>query len=223
MEKKIRLGIIGIGNMGTGHTMSVMEGKCPDLTLAAVADINPARLAWVKETYGDGIALFEDADAMIESGLVDACIVSVPHYFHPRYVIACLEHGLHVMCEKPAGVYTKQVREMIAAADRHPDLKFGMMFNQRTNWIYRAMHDLVKSGKYGQIRRTNWLVTNWYRPQCYYDSGAWRATWSGEGGGVLLNQCPISLTCISGSAACRHGWMPICITANGTTLRSKTM
>lgn len=97
------------------------------------------------------------------------------------------------MVEKPAGVYTKQVREMCEEAEKHPDVVFGMMFNQRTNCIYRKMRELVQSGKYGEIRRTNWIITNWYRPQAYYDSGDWRATWSGEGGGVLLNQCPHQL------------------------------
>jgi len=105
----------------------------------------------------------------------------------------CMKRSIHVMVEKPAGVYTKQVREMNEEAARHPEVKFGMMFNQRTNHIYRKMKELVASGKYGQIRRTNWLITNWYRPQAYYDSGDWRATWSGEGGGVLLNQCPHQL------------------------------
>ena len=97
------------------------------------------------------------------------------------------------MSEKPAGVYTKQVREMIAVADQHPEVVFGMMFNQRTNHIYRKLREIIASGVYGNIRRTNWLITNWYRPQAYYDSGAWRATWSGEGGGVLMNQCPHQL------------------------------
>ncbi len=97
------------------------------------------------------------------------------------------------MVEKPAGVYTKQVREMNAEAEKHPEVVFRMMFNQRTNHIYRKMRELVTSGKYGHIRRTNWIITNWYRPQAYYDSGDWRATWSGEGGGVLLNQCPHNL------------------------------
>lgn len=101
--------------------------------------------------------------------------------------------GLHVMCEKPAGVYTLDVRRMIAEADRHPELVFGMMFNQRTNHVYRKMHEIVASGALGEIRRTSWIITSWYRPQFYYDSGDWRATWSGEGGGVLLNQCPHQL------------------------------
>ena len=191
--EKLRLGIIGFGNMGTSHARNVNDGKCPDFDLAAIADINPDRIAWGKENLPDTITYFTDATAMLDSGLIDACIVAVPHYDHPRYAMECMKRGIHVMVEKPAGVYTKQVREMNEEAARHPEVKFGMMFNQRTDHIYRKMRELVQSGKYGEIRRVNWLITNWYRTQAYYDSGSWRATWSGEGGGVLLNQCPHNL------------------------------
>jgi len=191
--EKIRLGILGVGNMGLSHGKKVFEGKCPDFELTAIADGVPERRAVARETFGEGVRLFESAEAMLDSGCIDACIVAVPHYDHPKYAMACMERGIHVLVEKPAGVYTKQVREMNEAAEKHPEVVFGLMFNQRTNHIYRKMRELVRSGKYGQIRRTNWLITNWYRPQCYYDSGAWRATWAGEGGGVLLNQCPHQL------------------------------
>ena len=193
MEKKIKLGIIGIGNMGTGHAKNILTGKCPEFELVAAADINPDRLAWAKESLSPDVTYFDDALKMLDSGLIEACMVCVPHYDHPKYAMECMKRGIHVMVEKPAGVYTKQVREMNEEAKKHPDVVFGMMFNQRTNCIYRKMRELVQSGKYGQLRRTNWIITNWYRPQCYYDSGNWRATWSGEGGGVLLNQCPHQL------------------------------
>jgi len=188
----VRIGIIGIGNMGSGHFVNICSGKCPEIVVSAVCDINPERLNWVKSQVGDRVKYFDDAIKMLDSGEIDACIVAVPHYFHPTYVIECLKRDIHVMCEKPAGVYTKAVREMNEAA-KHSKAKFGMMFNQRTDCVYRKMRELVQSGKYGQIRRTNWIITNWYRPQVYYNSGAWRATWSGEGGGVLLNQCPHNL------------------------------
>ena len=191
--KKVRLGIIGIGNMGSGHARNIKAGMCPEIEVTAVADINPARLEWAKAELGEDVALFDNAETMLDSGKIDACIVSVPHYDHARYVIECMKRGIHVMCEKPAGVYTLQVRQMIEEADKHPEAVFGMMFNQRTNCVYRKMRELVQSGAYGQIKRTNWIITDWYRPQAYYDSGNWRATWSGEGGGVLLNQCPHQL------------------------------
>ena len=193
MDKKIRLGIIGLGNMGSGHAGRIVAGNCPDFELVAVADINPARIQWGKENLKADITYFEDAIDMLDSGLVDAVIVSVPHYNHPKYAMECMKRGIHVMVEKPAGVYTKQVREMNEEAKRHPEVVFGMMFNQRTNCVYRKMRELVQSGRFGNIRRTNWIITDWYRPQAYYDSGDWRATWSGEGGGVLLNQCPHQL------------------------------
>ncbi len=188
----VRMGIIGVGNMGSGHLSNIVGGKCPEIKVTAVCDINPDRLAWAREKAGQDIACFENAIDMLDSGLIDACIVAVPHYSHPLYVIECLKRDIHVMCEKPAGVYTKAVRAMNEAA-AHSKAKFGMMFNQRTDCIYRKMREIVQSGKMGRIRRTNWIITNWYRPQAYYDSGAWRATWSGEGGGVLLNQCPHNL------------------------------
>ena len=193
MEKKIRLGIIGIGNMGSGHACRVVDGECPDFVLTAVADINPARKEWANRRLGENVVFFNTAEKMLDSGLIDACIVSTPHYAHPGLAMECMKRSIHVMVEKPAGVYTKQVREMNAMADQHPEVVFGLMFNQRTNCVYRKMRELVQSGQFGRIRRTNWIITDWYRSQCYYDSGDWRATWSGEGGGVLLNQCPHQL------------------------------
>ena len=193
MADKIKLGIIGIGNMGSSHAKSIaINGDCPEIELTAVADINPERIKWAENNLPDSVRKFNSAEEMLDSGLIDSCIVAVPHYFHPKYAMECFKRHIHVMVEKPAGVYTKQVKEMNEAS-KMTDTTFAMMFNQRTNCIYRKMREIVKSGKYGQIKRTNWIITNWYRPQVYYDSGAWRATWSGEGGGVLLNQCPHQL------------------------------
>lgn len=192
MEKKIRLGIIGIGNMGSAHSRNILEGKCPEIELAAVADIKPARLEWAKENLPETVARFNTAEAMLDSGRIDAVLVSVPHYFHPTYAIESMKRGLHVVVEKPAGVYTKQVREMNEVA-KNSNVVFAMMFNQRTNCVYRKLREMVQSGDYGNIRRVTWIVTNWYRNQAYYNSGDWRATWSGEGGGVLMNQAPHNL------------------------------
>lgn len=193
MAEKIKLGIIGIGNMGSAHAKCIaLSEKCPEIELAAVADVKPERREWAKETLPETVKIFDNALEMLDSGLIDSCIVAVPHYEHPKYAMECFKRHIHVMVEKPAGVYTKQAKEMIEAA-KQTDSTFAMMFNQRTNCIYRKMRELVQSGDYGEIKRTNWIITNWYRPQIYYDSGDWRATWSGEGGGVLLNQCPHQL------------------------------
>ena len=189
--EKVRLGIIGIGNMGSSHIKNSLEGKMPEIEITAVADIKPDRLEWAKKQLPE-VKTFDSASALMDSGAVDAVLIATPHYDHPPLVIEALQKGLHAMSEKPAGVYTKQVREMNAVADKS-DKVFAIMFNQRTNCLYRKAHEIVHSGKYGELQRVTWIITDWYRTQTYYNSGGWRATWSGEGGGVLLNQCPHQL------------------------------
>ncbi len=190
--KTVKLGILGLGNMGADHAEKLFGGACEEITLAAVCDKKEERRAWAKEKFGDSVAVFDDAEKMLDSGLIDAIVVAVPHYDHPKYAIMAMKKGIHTLIEKPAGVYTKQVLEMNKVADEC-GVVFAIMMNQRTNCIYRKMREIVQSGELGAIRRTNWIITNWYRSQTYYDSGDWRATWSGEGGGVLLNQCPHNL------------------------------
>ena len=190
-QKKVRLGVLGLGNMGSEHCENFKAGKCPEIEVTAVCDLKASRLEWAKNLFGS-VATFEDAEAMMDSGLIDAILVAVPHYDHPKYSIMAMKKGIHVMSEKPAGVYTKQVVEMNKVADEC-DVTFAIMMNLRTAALYQKMRDLIVSGEMGEIRRVSWLVTTWYRPQAYYNSGGWRATWSGEGGGVLLNQCPHNL------------------------------
>lgn len=191
MSEKVKLGIIGVGNMGSSHLKNYVKGVLPEIEVTAVADINPERLAWAKSVTPD-VKTFDTASALMDSGEVEAVLIATPHYFHPPLVIEALNKGLHAMSEKPAGVYTKQVREMNAVAEKSGKV-FGIMFNQRTNCLYRKAHELVHSGVYGPIKRVTWIITDWYRTQAYYNSGGWRATWAGEGGGVLLNQCPHQL------------------------------
>ncbi len=191
---KVRLGIIGYGAMGKPVARWLIdENLCPEINVTAICDFDAKALDSAKETYKDTeINFFADAEAMMDSGVIDSVYIAVPHYDHPVLAIKAFKRGLHVMLEKPAGVYTKAVREMNAEAER-ADVKFGMMFQSRTSPLYQKAKEILSSGKMGQIRSVNWLITTWFRSQKYYDSGAWRATWAGEGGGVLLNQCPHQL------------------------------
>lgn len=188
---KIRLGIIGMGNMGSGHLRNVAEGKCPKVEVTAVADTNTEKLDNARKIQPN-VQCFNSAEKLLDSGLVDAALIAVPHYGHPVYAGECFKRGIHVLIEKPAGVTARSVREMNEAADRS-GVKFGIMFNQRTDPLYRKAREIVASGALGQPKRLVWIITNWYRTQSYYDSGSWRATWNGEGGGVLLNQAPHNL------------------------------
>ncbi|MUT67596.1 Gfo/Idh/MocA family protein [Paenibacillus sp. NEAU-GSW1] len=189
---KMRIGIVGLGNMGSGHASYLIEGGIKGAELTAVSDVRPERLAEAAQQWGDHIHRFGSPEEMFRSGTVDGVLICTPHYDHPAQATAALECGLHVLIEKPAGVYTRQVREMNEAA-AHSGKVFGIMYNQRTNPLYAKLKDLIASGELGEVRRTNWIITNWYRSQSYYDSGGWRATWAGEGGGVLINQDPHQL------------------------------
>jgi Predicted dehydrogenases and related proteins len=189
---KVRIGIIGYGKMGSQHTRAFNDGKIPNAVLTAIADIKPERIEAAKAACGDKVSYFDSAEALIHSGKVDAIIPTVPHYYHPVYAIEAFNAGLNVLCEKPAGVYVKQVKEMNEVAAKSGKV-FGMMFNQRTNPLYQKAHDLVQSGEVGRIIHTNWIITSWFRAESYYSSSDWRATWAGEGGGVLLNQNPHQL------------------------------
>lgn len=189
--KKVRYGIIGIGNMGRAHALSLIH-DVQGAELSAVCDTSPERLEWAMEKLPESVLRFNTPAELFASKSIDAVLISTPHYDHPPLAIEAFEHGYHVLIEKPAGVYTKAVQEMNDAAAKS-DRKFGIMYNQRTNPLYQKLRDLIQSGELGEIRRTNWIITDWYRSQSYYNSGGWRATWAGEGGGVLLNQDPHQL------------------------------
>ncbi|MGL5434594.1 MAG: Gfo/Idh/MocA family protein [Lachnospiraceae bacterium] len=189
---KVRVGMIGIGNMGSSHSKLIMEGNVPEFELVAVADHKQSRREWAEEYFDDSVNIYKDGKELIDKDDCDAVLIVVPHYQHPELTMYALQAGKHVLLEKPAGVYTLQVREMNDFAVKS-DKTFAVMFNQRTNCLYRKIHELVTSGELGAIKRVSWIITDWYRPQIYYNSGGWRATWAGEGGGVLLNQCPHQL------------------------------
>ena len=189
--KKVRLGVIGFGNMGTGHAKTVYDGNVPKMELAAICDIAEARQKAAKEAYPD-VPVFASADELYKSGLCDLVVIAVPHYDHPTLAINAFKAGLNVITEKPAGVYTKQVLEMNEAAEKSGKL-FGIMYNQRTNPMYQKIREMIQKNELGHIKRISWIITDWYRPQTYHDSCSWRSTWKTEGGGALINQNPHQL------------------------------
>ena len=190
MTRKVRLGIIGLGAQGSMYAKFIADGLVPNMEIGAISDHHPDK-AKIAADYG--VPFYDDYLALLDSGDVDAVVTCVPHYLHPEMGINALRRGIHALVEKPAGVYTKQVAELNRFAAQHPELTFGIMFNQRNNPLYIKIKEIVDSGDIGKIRRTNWVITTWWRPQGYYDQSAWRATWGGEGGGVLVNQAPHQL------------------------------
>ena len=188
----VRFGIIGLGNMGGYHVETF--NHVTNAKLTAVADNNPARLA--KYASRQDLKTFERWEDMLASGLVDAVLIATPHYSHVPIAEAAFARGLHVLCEKPVAVSVKAAHHLNAISAKNPKLKFGVMLNLRTVPMYAKLRQLIAAGELGEIRRITWIVTDIFRTFAYYASGGWRATWKGEGGGVLINQCPHTLDLI---------------------------
>ena len=211
---KVRFGIVGVGKQGTFYTtlFTKFKGVLKGAELTAVCDEREDRRKYAEENL-KGVKVFADYKEMFASGLIDAVMIETPHYFHSEIAIAALKSGLNVLCDKPAGVYTRQVEEMNEEAKKHPELLFGMMFNQRTNPLYIKAKEIIESGELGELKRIVWIITNWYRPKAYYAQGGWRGTWWGEGGGVLINQCPHQLDLFTWLAG-----LPVSVMATTSTV-----
>lgn len=187
----IRTAIVGIGNMGSAHAECIYNGKISGMRLVAVCDNNEKRLNEFKTAH-PGIDTYENYNDMLKSDNIDAVIVAVPHRLHTDIAKRALDEGKHVLVEKPIDITVSKAISLNRAAEKS-DRVFGIVFNQRTNPLFQKARELVKSGQIGDIKSTVWIITNWFRTQSYYDSGDWRATWAGEGGGILLNQAPHNL------------------------------
>ncbi len=186
-SQNIRIGVVGVGGMGSSHARKLNDGVIPRATLGAICDANPIHF----EKF-PGVPSFTDYEAMLDSGAIDAVIIATPHYFHTTQGIAALERNIPTLTEKPLSVDKADGEKMIAAWQKHKPV-FAAMFNQRTNPLYQKLRALLQDGTLGEVRRVNWVITDWFRTETYYSSGGWRATWGGEGGGILVNQCPHNL------------------------------
>lgn len=194
----IRLAIIGMGNMGCGYTQMITSGRVSGAEIVAVTRIRPERREQVKELIEQNVPVYQTSDdlyADIRSGKLklDAVLIATPHKAHEKQMVEAMDMGLHVLCDKPSGVYSRQARIMGEAAARHPELIYAMVFNQRMNPVYHKMKEIIDSGIYGKMKRINWIMSDWYRPDVYYKTVAWHGKWDTDGGGLLLNQCPHNL------------------------------
>ena len=189
-DPELRLAVVGVGRMGAVHAKDLLAGKVARARLVAVCDTDPGALARFPE-----LQRFASSRDLIASGLVDAVLIATPHYDHTPIAIEALAAGLHVLSEKPLAVHKADCLKMIAAYEQRPKASqvFAEMFNLRADPRFIKLRQLIASGQLGTLRRMNWIITDWFRTEAYYRSGGWRATWGGEGGGVLLNQCPHNL------------------------------
>jgi predicted dehydrogenase len=181
---KVRLGVIGLGNIGRFHASCLLEGNVGRAELTAVCSRRPQPLP-----DHPAVRVFPEPASLLASGLVDAVVIATPHPQHTAEGIAAFQAGVHVMMEKPIAAHKADAERLIAAHRQHPQLVFAAMFQFRTEPHYRKIRELIQQGDLGRIVRVNWINTDWFRTDAYYASSPWRATWQGEGGGVLINQC----------------------------------
>ncbi len=191
--RKVKLAVVGLGNMGSSHCTDI-DGM-DKAELVCVCDRDQKKADEFAEKFG--CKAFYSTEEMFEKGEMEGIIIATPHYDHTTIAIEAFSRGIHVLTEKPVGVHVKDIRKMIAAHDEakknHPGIVFSAMFQQRTRGPAKKIKQILDSGELGKLIRTTWIITDWFRTQSYYDSGGWRATWEGEGGGVLMNQCPHQL------------------------------
>jgi predicted dehydrogenase len=191
---KVKMAVIGVGIMGSSHVRDIAT-RLPNTQLTAVCDINHARADLFASEYQ--VPAYYDHRDLLDKADVEAVVIATPHYDHTTIGIAALQRGLHVLTEKPLAVHVKDGRKMIAAYEQaraaKPDIQFAIMFQYRTYSYWQKIKQMIDGGELGKLVRATWLITDWFRTQAYYDGGGWRATWKGEGGGVLLNQCPHNL------------------------------
>jgi predicted dehydrogenase len=188
MAETVKLGVIGLGTIGVLHLRSAEALQ--NVELAAVCDTVPEKARAAGEEHG--CPSYVDFRELLEDGVCDAVLIATPHFAHTTVGIEALRSGHHVLVEKPISVHKADCERLIAA-HTDDDLVFAAVFNQRPDPHYQKIKELVDGGELGRLLRISWIITDWFRTATYYASGGWRATWKGEGGGVLLNQCPHNL------------------------------
>jgi predicted dehydrogenase len=193
MTDKLKFAVIGVGIMGSSHVRDI--SKSENIALAAICDIDAQRAQNAAAAHD--VPWYTDYKEMIDKEKLDGVMIATPHYFHTPIAIYAMQHGVNALSEKPEAVHVKDAHKMndvyAEARQKYPNLIFAIMFQQRTNGMFKKLKAMIDGGELGKLVRTTWIVTDWFRTQAYYDNGGWRATWRGEGGGVLLNQCPHNL------------------------------
>ncbi len=192
MMRDIRLAVIGVGVMGSQHCKDILT--LPGVQLAAICDLIPERMEAFSSPTTKSFTSYKE---LLQTMEIDGVLISTPHYQHTPIALDCFQKGVHVLTEKPIAAQLSDGILMVNGYKKalldHPNLIFAIMFQQRTYGYWKKIKQMIDEGQLGKLIRATWIITNWFRNQSYYDNGDWRATWKGEGGGVLINQCPHNL------------------------------
>ena len=181
----VNVAVIGVGRMGSKHAYNMAKGV-KNANLVAICDVDRQKANLIAKKLK--VKAYYDVDEMLEKEQLEGVVIATPHYSHVQIALKCLEKNINILCEKPISVTTLEAKKLLDAAEKS-NLICSMMYNQRTNRMYQKARDLISNGSIGKIQRVNFTITDWYRAQFYYNMGGWRASWAGEGGGTLINQC----------------------------------
>ena len=178
--------IVGYGNMGGQYAEKIYNGKIKGLSLYGILCRNQPGQQKIRESMPE-VTVFPNEESMFQAREnFDALIITTPHKEHVRVVERAQQAGLHVLCEKPLGV---TVEECEALSYEDTGTVNAMIFNWRAREVYRQVYEYIHSGKLGRLTQVIWVANFWYRPAYYHHASGWRSSWSGEGGGLLINQC----------------------------------
>lgn len=209
----LRLGIVGIGKIANDYIGLIAGNDVQEIEIAALCSRNTAHVREMAEQYGLKSAVFSDYTAMLHSGQIDAVLICTPHAQHPIMARQAIEAGIHVLVEKPVGIFADEVAEVVRMLQDRPGLICGVMYNRRASMAYRHVHDLVQNGSLGEMVRASWIITNLYRTDAYYTSSPWRGSWENEGGGLLMTQASHQIDLMQWICG-----MPVSVTAHCSTI-----
>ena len=184
----VRVGIAGIGYIAEEYIKLFTQGKIQNAVIAALSSRNIAHMQEIRNKYALDAALFSDYDTMLESGCIDMVMICTPHFHHPGMAVRAIEAGIHTMIEKPVGVWPAELEALMNCVNSHPQVQSGVLYCRRANPVFARIKQLLTENTIGSLKRVTWIITDMYRPQCYFDAVDWRGTYSGEGGGMLMNQ-----------------------------------
>ena len=190
----LRYALIGAGQMGRKYALMLQSKEVKRSAITAVVARSEENQRWVREHLGEDVLICRDEDELYQHReAFDVSLIATPHRLHPSMTIRAMREGKCVLCDKPAGVSAGDALRINQTWEELYNQQgwapvFGMMFHQRSYAKYRRIRELLDRQTIGRITRVQMENSRYFRTAAYHRSGSWRSSWTGEGGGALINQ-----------------------------------
>ena len=175
----LKIAIIGLGTVSSVHYQGIQESR--NGQLVAVCDTDESC-----RTIYEGIPFYTDVEEMLANEDLDIVHICLPHYLHYPITKLCIEHGVHVLQEKPLSLSYEEGLRTAELAKNYPS-KIAICFQNRYNASVQGLMTALKEEDHGAIIAVKGLVA-WHRPNQYYIDKPWRGKWETAGGGTIINQ-----------------------------------